>query len=96
MDGKQPTVASLNGIVSAAHPLAALAGVRLLAEGGNAFDAAAATAAALNVVRNLRGSGFSAWVWPVICWVVAERRSIRTLDFAAAAELLPQGRFASV
>src|SRR2546423_12802866 len=51
MHGRRPTIASTSGVVAAAHPLAAQAGARLLAEGGNAFDAAAATAAALNVVE---------------------------------------------
>ncbi|MBV8426501.1 MAG: gamma-glutamyltransferase, partial [Hyphomicrobiales bacterium] len=78
MDGKRPTVASLNGIVAAAHPHAALAGARVLAEGGNAFDAAAATAAALNVVEpymsGLAGMGMAT------CRIAAEKR-IRTLDF---------------
>src|SRR6516225_5698614 len=81
MDGKRPTVASLNGIVAAAHPQAARAGARLLAEGGNAFDAAAATAAALNVVEpymsGLAGQGVAT------CYIARERR-VRSLSFMAA------------
>jgi gamma-glutamyltranspeptidase/glutathione hydrolase len=91
MDGKRPTVASLNGIVAAAHPHAALAGARLLAEGGNAFDAIAATAAALNVVEpymsGLAGMGMAT------CRIAAEKR-IRTLDFVTRVpSRFPQGKF---
>ena len=43
-------VMARNGLVTTVQPLAAQAGLRILQQGGNAIDAAVATAAALNVV----------------------------------------------
>jgi gamma-glutamyltranspeptidase/glutathione hydrolase len=91
MDGKRPSVSSLRGIVAAAHPQAAQAGAAILRDGGNAFDAAAATAAALNVVEpymsGLAGMGMAT------CYIAAEQR-VRTLDFITRVPSeFPAGRF---
>ena len=49
--GWRPLIMGRNGMVAAGHPLAALAGVRVLEEGGNAVDAALAAAFTMAVVR---------------------------------------------
>jgi gamma-glutamyltranspeptidase/glutathione hydrolase len=48
---RRSTLRGPNGAVATSQPLAAQAGLRTLQDGGNAFDAAVATAAALNVTE---------------------------------------------
>jgi gamma-glutamyltranspeptidase/glutathione hydrolase len=75
---RKTAVSSRDGAVAAQHWLAARAGAALLAEGGNAVDAAVACAMALNVVEpwmcGLGGSGF------MVVWLAREKRA-RVVNF---------------
>jgi len=62
-ESNRPVIMGRNGMVSAGHPLAAQAGMAILQKGGNAIDAAIATAAALNVVEpNMSGVGGDGYI----------------------------------
>lgn len=74
----RPVVMGARGMVTSAHPLASLAGLRMLMQGGNAVDAAVATAAALNVcepyMSGLGGDGY-------LLLYTAKDRTLRALDY---------------
>src|ERR1043165_2250041 len=58
----RPSVPGIHGLVTAGHPLAAMAGLQILMKGGNAVDAAVAIGAALNMMEpqmnGIGGNGF--------------------------------------
>lgn len=72
------TVTGTRGMVASAHPLASLAGTRILLQGGNAFDAAIAVASTLNVVEpymsGIAGNGY-------MVLYSAKEKAIRVLDY---------------
>jgi len=77
-------------MVSSAHPLATEAGLAILRQGGNAFDAAIAIAATLNVVEpNMSGIGG----YGTILVYDAGRREVRFLN---ASGRIPEGVDADV
>ena len=77
-------VQAQTGMVVAAHPLASEAGVTILQAGGNAIDAAIATAFAISVLEpysaGIGGGGF-------LLIYDAERREIQSLDFRERAPI---------
>lgn len=78
----RPVAMGVNGMVASAHPLASLAGLRILTDGGNAFDAAVATASTLNVVEPyMSGVG---GIGLALVYVAGEGR-VRALDFSGRA-----------
>ena len=91
-DVHRSTVTGTRGMVASGHPLASMAGARILLQGGNAFDAIVATAAALNVVEpymsGMAGVGYA-------LGYSAKEKQLRVLDYcgrtphAATPDLYP-------
>ncbi|MCH9017610.1 MAG: gamma-glutamyltransferase, partial [Chloroflexi bacterium] len=94
-NSRRSTVMARNGMVATSQPLASMAGLRVMMEGGNAIDAAVASAAVLNVVEpastGLGGDVF-ALVWMAKDKkVVALNASGRSGAASSADELTSQG-----
>lgn len=93
--GRSPVIAK-HGMVATSQPIAAQAGLRILQQGGNAVDAAVATAAVLAVVEPMMtGPGGDVFA---LVWIEAEQKlyglnasgfspASVTLDFFAEKEL---------
>ena len=94
-DSRRSTVLATNGMVATSQPLAAMAGLQTLRDGGNAVDAAITTAATLGVVEpNSTGVGgdLFALVWN------GQEKSVRAINGSGRApaassieELVSQG-----
>ena len=70
---------AVNGMVVNSHPMAAQAGLRILQQGGNAFDAAVASAAVLAVAEPLM-SGLGGVGGYALIYDAKEKR-VRSVDF---------------
>jgi gamma-glutamyltranspeptidase / glutathione hydrolase len=79
---ERPLITGRQAMVTSLEPLASMAGMRVLQQGGNAFDAAVATAIALTVVdprmSSVGGNGFATIY-------VAKTHEVKTLNFYGSA-----------
>jgi gamma-glutamyltranspeptidase / glutathione hydrolase len=87
---ERPLIAGRHAVVTSDEALASMAGMRILQEGGNAFDAAVATAIAVGVLdprmSSIGGNGFATIY-------VGKTREVRALNFYGSA---PKGATVSL
>ena len=87
-DSRRSAVLARQGMVATSQPLAAMAGLRMLLQGGNAVDAAVAAAAALSVVEPMStgvGGDAFALVW------MAKEKQVRALNASGRAPAAASG-----
>ena len=79
---ERPLITARHAIVTSDEPLASMAGMRILQQGGNAFDAAVATAVAVGVLdprmSSIGGNGFATIY-------VGKTHEVRALNFYGTA-----------
>jgi gamma-glutamyltranspeptidase/glutathione hydrolase len=83
-DAGRSAVLARNGMVATSQPLAAQAGLRILQQGGNAIDAAVATAAALAVVEPMM-TGVGGDMFAIVHTAKGELAGINGSGFSPAA-----------
>jgi gamma-glutamyltranspeptidase/glutathione hydrolase len=83
-------VMSRNGIVATSQPLAAQAGLRILMQGGNAIDAAVATAATLNLVEPMN-VGLAGDLFAII--YIAKENKLYQLNASGMAPAVATAKF---
>src|SRR5215471_3845538 len=75
---ERPLVTGRQAMVTSLEPLASMAGMRILQQGGNAFDAAVASAIAVTVVdprmSSIGGQGFATIY-------IASKKEVRAINF---------------
>src|SRR5260370_448883 len=79
---ERPLITARHAVVTSDEPLASMAGMRILQEGGNAFDAAVAAAVAVGVLdprmSSIGGNGFATIY-------VGKTHEVRALNFYGSA-----------